>query len=232
MSSADSLFSQLAIPKNTHQIHHLFKLKLVLTTPTNYASFKVCSVTTVSLFPPPDPVWVIVRVQDDASILGLANQLSNITTQETDMESEETCTDKTRHDQDVAPSMSTSCQEHTFGSGSMMTSPNSIPTGVCLERLLQNHPPSPTDSGREELACQGRQENTPLHLDSVRASADSSSHPSSIPMHSVSNQNQTLEWNSGLAQQQQHGALSPAPPGMISTVASMEETPNADLNPT
>jgi hypothetical protein len=147
-----------------------------------------------------DPIWVIVRVQDDESVLGLANQLSTITTQEADMESESTEADRT-HEAAPNPFATPSYQEHPFGSGSMMTNPHSIPTGACLERLLlQNHPPSPSsgvDSTPHPPTPTG-QENIATQLAPVTATADSTTHPCSITTRTVPNQNQLTGWNSSL----------------------------------
>lgn len=176
-----------------------------------------------------DPVWVIVRVQDDESILGLANQLSTITTHEADMESESTEADRTEHEAAPNPFATPSYQEHPFGSGSMMTSPHSIPTGACLERLLlQSQPPSPsgvdqtphptTPTGQDTLAA---------HLGSFTATADSTTHPCSIPARTVSNQNQLSEWNTSSSSCQNQtlewNQQEPGTPSVSSNTAMMED---------
>ena len=150
-----------------------------------------------------EPVWVVVRVQvappEDEGVAGLANQLSSITTREAEMEdSDANITTVTRLQQGVASnpfgssphpapsSTPTSFQDHSFGSGSMMSGPGSIPVdAACLERLLtQDQQATPPSLGAPAVTNN-------IALSSVRASADSTT--CSL---SAQSQNQSLEWNS------------------------------------
>ena len=150
-----------------------------------------------------DPVWVIVRVPDDASVMGLANQLSTITTQEADMESDST--EVVRDQQQVATnpfgsSTASSYQDHPFGSGSMMTSPHSIPTGGGgLEQLLlQSHTPPPINN----TATSSVVENV---ADSITAVADSTTQFQSA---SLTNQGHAPSWDSSAATASGHNQTS------------------------
>ncbi len=182
-----------------------------------------------------DPVWVIlhVAVAEDEGVLGLASQLSTITTREADMEADDTSdnttlTAATRLEQGVAPNpfgssphstpssanAPASYQEHPFGSGSMMSGggggPGSIPMDAAyLERLLvqdqEATPPSPC------IAT-----NTPL--DPIRASADSTT-SCSVPV--PQSQNQELEWKCSVVSAQNQTAEAGAAGGVCAGPAPM-----------
>lgn len=143
------------------------------------------------------------------------------------MESESTEANRTEPGAAPNPFASPSYQEHPFGSGSMMTSPHSIPSGTCLERLLlQNQPPSP--SGIEHTphpTTPTEQDTLAAHLGSFTATADSTTHP--VPAKTVSNQNQLSEWNTSLPSCQNQtlewNQQEPGTPSVSSNTAMMED---------
>lgn len=172
-----------------------------------------------------------MRVPDDETVLGLANQLSTITTHEVDMESESTEADRTDHRAAPNPFATPSYQEHPFGSGSLMTNPHSIPTGACLERLLmQNRPPSPSCVDTPHPTTPTGQDTLVAHLGPITATADSTTHPCSVPARTVLNlnQNQISEWNSSIASAQNQNLewnqpQQPGTPNTNSSTTMMED---------
>ena len=172
-----------------------------------------------------DPVWVIVRVQEDASVMGLANQLSTISTQETDMEQSDS--QAGRQPQTTNPFGTPTFQDHSFRTSSLNSSTG---TGTCLERLLlQNHPPSPVLPDLDSISQGIATENTLIAgtVDPVRTSADSTTSSFPIPSLPVSSQNQTSEWNTVTSNLAQQTVLS-AQQGAISQISTVQTQASGD----
>lgn len=167
----------------------------------------------------------------------LANQLSTITTHEADMESEPSkTTDTTRLEHEVAPNPFATAN-YQFNSGSMMTSPHSIPAGAHLERLLLQPSPQSSENSNAittQSPSERGQENA-LHLGSVKVSADSTTiqtlsdpNQNQIPGLALG-QNQTSEWN---AVEQNEGVVSPGVTTQGSGSSAMMEEASPEMNPT